>query len=194
MDWSGMPPSSSQFQAGLRESFANGSATVPENAQPYHDMNGSGLHPPDNESVEMEERKILQTYKPPTVQELGTYDPEEEPMKLIHRLYDTKGLVPQVAHQDGTNVYEIIGVRKKGEKVLYEDEEAPASVTPLRRAGEANIVVPPAAYDIAAVKDPFYDVSSGMGKGRLGKWDYQSWTPGLDRMFSPTNETSGEWH
>jgi hypothetical protein len=189
MDWSGMPPSSSQFQAGLRESFASGSATVPEDAQPYEGMSGDGLKPPDTESTEMEERKILQTYTPPTVKELGSYNPDEDPKVMIHRLYDIKGLVPQIAHDEGTNVYEIIGVRKKGEKVLYEDEEAPASIAPLRGAGEANIVVPPAAYDTAAVMDPFYDTSSGMSKSRMGKWDYQKWTPGLDRMFAPTNDT-----
>jgi len=189
MDWSGMPPSSSQFQAGLRESFANGSSTVPEDAQPYQDMTGDGLNPPDTEAVEMEERKILQTYKPPSANELGSYNPDEDPEKMIHRLYNAKGLIPQIAHQEGTPVYEIIGVRKVGEKVLYEDEHAPASIAPVRKAGEANIVVPPAAYDMAAAVDPFYDTSSGMSKSRMGKWDYQKWTPGLDRMFAPTNDT-----
>lgn len=189
MDWSGMPPSSSQFQAGLRESFENGTATVPENAQPYQDMAGGGLQPPDTESTEMEERKILQTYKPPSVNDLGSYNPEEDPKAMIHRLYDVKGLIPQIAHEEGTAVYEIIGVRKKGEKVMYEDEQAPASLAPVRRAGEANIVVPPAAYDMAAAVDPFYDTSSGMSKSRMGKWDYQKWTPGLDKMFAPTNDT-----
>ena len=192
MDWSGMPPSSAQFQAGLRESFQNGSATVPENAQPYEDMTGSGLQPPNTEATEIEERKILQSYRPPSVKELGSYNPDEDPEKMIHRLYGTKGLIPQIAHEEGTNVYEIIGVRKKGEKVMYEDEEAPASVAPLRSAGEANIVVPPAAYDMAAVKDPFYDIQSGTSKGRPGKWDYQKWTPGLDQMFAPTNDTT-DW-
>lgn len=30
MDWSTQPPSSAQFQAGLRESFENATPTVPE--------------------------------------------------------------------------------------------------------------------------------------------------------------------
>jgi len=58
----------------------------------------------------------------------------------------------------------------------------------VRGAGEARIVVPPSAYDTAAAKDPFYDTTNS-GKTRLGKWDYQAWTPGLERMFAPTNET-----
>jgi hypothetical protein len=190
MEWSGLPPSSSQFQAGLRESFQNGSPTVPDNAQPFQDVNGETMVPPDTESMEMEERKILQSYKPPTTKELGSYSAEEDPERLIQRLYETKGLIPEIAHKEGTNVYEIVGVRRKDEKILYEDEEAPASLSAVPRAGEAQIVVPPAAYDTAAAKDPFYDTTSPGGKSRIGKWDYQSWTPGLERMFAPTNSTA----
>ena len=188
MDWAGLPPSSEKFQAGLRESFENATHTVPDSAQPYKQIDGSSIMPPDTQSVEMEERKILQAYRPPSTKELGSYNPDEQPEELIKRMYDVKGLIPTVAHNPGTNVYEITGVRKKDEKVLYEDEEAPASLSPVRGAGEARIVVPPTAYDTAAAKDPFYDTTNP-GKTRLGKWDYQAWTPGLERMFAPTNET-----
>jgi hypothetical protein len=191
MDWSGLPPSSEQFQAGLRESFENASPTVPDNAKPYQTVNGDNMVPPDTEATEMEERKILQAYKPPSTQELGSYSADEDmdPDELIKKLYAVKGLVPTVAHKDGTNVYEVVGVRKKDEKVVYEDEEAPASLGPVRGAGEATIQVPATAYDTAAVVDPFYDTSAPGGKTRMGKWDYQSWTPGLERMFAPTNDT-----
>ena len=191
MDWAGLPPSSEQFQAGLRESFENASPTVPDNAKPYQTVNGDNMMPPDTEATEMEERKILQAYKPPSTQELGSYSADEdmEPEKLIEKIYAVKGLVPTVAHKDGTNVYEVVGVRRKDEKVVYEDEEAPASLGPVRGAGEATIQVPATAYDTAAVVDPFYDTSAPGGKTRMGKWDYQSWTPGLERMFAPTNDT-----
>lgn len=187
MDWAGLPPSSEKFQAGLRESFENATPTVPDSAQPYKQVNGDNMVPPDTESTEMEERKILQSYKAPSTQELGSYNPDEEPEDMIKRVYDVKGLIPTIAHKEGTNVYEITGVRKKDEKILYEDEEAPASMGPVQRSGEATIQVPPSAYDTAAARDPFYDTTQG-GKSRLGKWDYQAWTPGLERMFAPTNE------
>jgi len=192
MDWAGLPPSSSQFQAGLRESFQNATPTVPDDARPYDSVSGSNMTPPDMESVEMEERKILQAYKPPSAQDLGSYNEDEDPQEMIKRLYDVKGMVPIVAHKDGTNVYEVVGVRRKDEKVLYEDEEAPASTGAVAGAGEAQIVVPPTAYDTAAAKDPFYDTTAPGGRTRLGKWDYQGWTPGLERMFAPTNPTK-DW-
>ena len=190
MEWAGLPPSSSQFQAGLRESFQNATPTVPDNAQPYAEVSGESMRPPDTESMEMEERKILQSYRAPSAKDLGSYDPGDDPEKLIQKLYDVKGLIPTVAHKEGTNVYEIVGVRKKNEKVLFEDEEAPASLAPVQFAGEATITVPAVAYDTAAAKDPYYDTSAGSGgRARIGKWDYQAWTPGLERMFAPTNDT-----
>lgn len=192
MEWAGLPPSSSQFQAGLRESFENATNSVPDNAKLYEAVNGDNMVPPDTSQTETEERKILQSYRAPTTKELGSYSANEDPEKMIHRLYDVKGLIPTIAHKEGTNVYEVVGVRSKNEKILYEDEEAPASVAPVRGAGEANIVVPPAAYDTAAAKDPYYDTTSPGGKSRIGKWDYQAWTPGLDRMFAPTNDKQ-EW-
>ncbi len=191
MDWAGMPPSSAQFQAGLRESFENASPTVPDNAQPFRNINGDSMVPPDTLSTEMEERKVLQSYKPPSAKELESYDPDkvEDPESLIRKVYDAKGLVPTVAHKEGTNVYEVVGVRRKDEKIVYEEEEAPASVGAVMAAGEQRISVPPTAYDTAAARDPFYDPTapSGGGPSRQGKWNYQSWTPGLERMFAPTN-------
>ena len=187
MEWAGLPPSSSQFQAGLRESFQNANPTVPNNPEPFRSISGDTVQPPDTESIEMEERKILQTYKAPSAKELTSYNVDEDPQTLIKKVYDAKGLIPIVDHKEGTNVYEIIGVRRKDEKILYEDEEAPASLSPVQQAGEANIQVPPTAYDTAAAKDPYYDMNGS--KSRIGKWDYQAWTPGLDRMFAPTNDT-----
>ena len=98
-----------------------------------------------------------------------------------------KYFIPNLIFSSGASepyVYEVVGVRRKDEKVVYEDEEAPASLAPTQNAGEANIVVPATAYDTAAAKDPYYDT---MKKTRIGKWDYQAWTPGLERMFAPTN-------
>jgi len=187
MEWAGLPPSSEKFQAGLRESFENATPSVPNNPQPFTNISGENMVPPDTEGTEMEERKILQTYKPPTAEKISTYNADEDPDALIKRIYDVKGLVPTVAHKEGTNVYEVIGVRRKDEKILYEDEEAPASKGPVQHAGEAKIGIPPVAWDTAAAADPYYDKSNMGGKTRSGKWDYQAWTPGLERMFAPTN-------
>jgi hypothetical protein len=199
MDWAGLPPSSSQFEAGVREMFQNKDDVTkpyvdPKN-DPYKYVNGENMIPPDTLGVEMEERKILQSYSPPTAQELTSYNPEDEPQnpeELIRKIYDQKGLIPTVAHDAGTNVYEVVGVRRKDEKVLYEDEEAPASSMPVRSSGEASITAPAVANDMAAAKDPYYDPTAP-GGSRMDRWNYQAWTPGLERMFGPT-EPRTDWH
>ena len=89
MDWAGLPPSSEQFQAGLRESFENASPTVPDNAKPYQTVNGDNMMPPDTEATEMEERKILQTYKPKFPPGPTSYDPRDV-NDLIKQIYDKK--------------------------------------------------------------------------------------------------------
>jgi hypothetical protein len=192
MDWSGLPPSSTQFQAGLKESFQNASQTVPDDAKPYQGVNGGSMAPPDTDAAEMRERATLQTYVPKRLSKEITYDVRDAD-DLIRKIYDEKGLVPTVAHEKGTNVYEIVGVRRKDEKIVYEGDEAPASTGPVRPAGEAVIRVPSAAADMAASKDPYYDTTPGGSRTRMGKWDFQAWTPGLERMFAPS-EPKKDWY
>jgi hypothetical protein len=195
MDWAGLPHSSAQFQAGLRESFANATPTVPDQAQPFRNIDGTNAIPPDTTSVEMEERKLLQTYQSPSAQDLLKYDPENQtPEQLIKDIYDVRGLVPTVAHKEGTNVYEIIGVRRKDEKVVYDDEEAPAGAEPVAAAGEMTVAPPQAASDMAASTDPYYDKAGAGAQGsRMDRWNYRAWTPNLERMFAPT-EATDKWY
>jgi hypothetical protein len=185
MDWSGYPPSSSQFQAGLRESFENAKPSVPDDAKPYQNISGNLMQPPDKSEVEKQERKILQTYKPKFPPTPTSYDVRDADA-LIKQVYDGRGLIPEVKHRDGTNVYEIVGVRRKDEKIVYEDEEATVSPAANPMAMESNIQAPLAAKDMnSPEKDSFFDAGSP-GKTRANKWDYTSWTPGLERMFAPT--------
>lgn len=188
MDWSNQPPSSAHFQAGqqrLAESFLN-TTEVPDNVLeiPYKEITGQSLQPPDTTLQEMEERKILQTYVPVKSDSLTTYNLEDA-RDLIKKTYDAKGLIPDVRIK-GNNVFEVIGTRRKDEKIVYEDEEAPAQRAPLASAGEATITVPATAVDVAAGLDPFYSPSQATRKER---WDYQKFTPGLERMFAPTYPT-----
>lgn len=183
LDWSGLPPNSSRFQAGveaMREAFQNQPAQ-PRGVDPYKEISGESLTPPDTSAIEMEERKILQLYKPPTRGDLKTYDIDDAEA-LIQKIYDAKGEIPDVLKRDN-NVYEIVGVRKKDEKIVYEDEESPATQAPVAKAGEATITVPPTAVDVAAGLDPFYEPGQ---QTRSGRWNYNVWSPGLERMFAPT--------
>jgi len=170
MDWSTQPPSSSQFQSGLagfKQSLDDAKQDVPDEPKSYDAVNGNLMAPPDLSETEREERKILQTYKPKFPPGPTSYDPRDV-NDLIKQLYDKKGLIPQVHHKEGTNVYEIVGVRKVGEHVKFEDEPADAGPDPNKNAMESTATTPP------AIKDNFQNKFSGASK----------WTPSLERMFT----------
>jgi hypothetical protein len=77
MDWAGLPPSSSAFQAGLQESFQNAQPTVPDDAKPHKNISGDLMQPPDLSEIEMKEKKILQTYRPKFPPTPTSYDPRD---------------------------------------------------------------------------------------------------------------------
>jgi hypothetical protein len=92
-------------------------------------------------------------------------------------------------------VFVILDTYKKNREVEWEDDvkvPEPAQVTKEANtnAGENTIVVPPAAYEYSNGLDPFFTPGP---KTRDGKWDYTSWTPGLERMFAP-NEPRTNWY
>jgi len=193
MDWSIQPPSSSQFESGMKESFEDKPTVMSTDMKdPYKQISADNIMPPDTLSVEQEERKILQTYVPKSAGDLKTYNIEDA-MELIKKIYDSKGEIADVVKKDN-NVYEIIGTRRKDEKVVYEetDEQAPTGSLPVEKAGEATIRVPAAAVDYNTALDPFYEPSTESNT-KQGKWNYRSWTPGLERMFAPT-EPRTNWY
>lgn len=191
MDWSNQPPSSVHFQQGkaaMRESFKNPAPPQPDAANPYKAIEGSYFSPPDTLAKENAERDILQTYTPKTPAPL-TYDLNDA-KALVEKLYSAKGKIAEVVKREEVgedNVFEILSVRDKNEKIVYEDEAtadaAPASKIPVAAAGEATIVVPPAVNEYAAGLDPFFTTQQS---SRTGRWDYTRWTPGLERAFAPT--------
>ncbi len=194
MDWSVQPPSSELFQQGLasfREAFANPGPAPKGN--PYKEVDGSSMTPPDTLSVEKKEREILATYVPKDPASLSTYNVEDA-QELIKRIYDAKGLEPQVK-QTGANQFTIVSTRKKDEPIQYEDDvQAPTAGVADSGAnpaqGEGTIIVPAVAAEVQAGLDPFYTPSSNP---RDGRWNYQKWTPGLERMFAPT-EPQTNWY
>ena len=190
LDWSVQPPSSAHFQAGLqqlKESFAASPVSQP-GPNPYAEMGNEALIPPDTTAAQMEERKILQLYQPAKTDSLESYQLDDA-QALIKRIYDAKGLVPEVKKKDG-NVYEVIGTRRKDEKIVYEDENPPVQQAPVAEAGEGRITVPVTAVDTAAGLDPFFTPGAST---HIDRWDYTKFTPGLERMFAPTYPTV-EWY
>lgn len=198
MDWTVQPPSSDIFQQGLasyKESFTGQSQgkELPVN-NPYKAIDGSIMTPP----VYKDEKDILATYTPKKPNELTTYDAADA-KEIIEKIYSGKGLVADYK-QTGDNTFTIMSTRPKDQKIVYEDEEptssqgnqeAPATTQAVPSMGEGTFEVP-ANIENYKTPDPFYTVNPN-NRTRDGKWDYSSWTPGLERMFAPT-EPQTKWY
>lgn len=195
MDWSTQPPSSELFQQGLaafKEQFENPAPQAKGNTgNPFREVDGSNMTPPDSSAEEAKEREILATYVPKKPGELTTYDAADA-QELITRIYSAKGLVADTK-KTGDNVFTIVGTRKVNEPVVYEPEEehAPTSSGAVAAVGENTIDVPTSVEQIQSV-DPFFETTA-RDKSRGDKWDYTSWTPGLERMFAPT-QPKEKWY
>jgi hypothetical protein len=189
-DWTTQPPSSDLFQQGLqayKEAFAN--ATPLPTTTKYNQINGSSMTPPDSMGQEMKEREILQTYVPKDPQSLTTYDADDA-KTLIDKIYGAKGLVATYK-QSGDNQFIITSTRPANQPIVYEEEEnahAVASAGPVASAGEETIIVP--NIQPTGGLDPFFEPGDN---SRDGRWDYTKFTPGLERMFAPT-EPLKNWY
>ena len=184
MDWSVQPPSSDLFQQGLqayKEGYENSSGQQQNPpTQIYKAIDGTSMNPPDSSAQEAQEQEILKTYVPKDPKSLTTYDAADAKI-LIEKIYKAKGLVPTY-EQTGDNQFQITSTTPIGKQIVYEDEvQAPASSGPVQAAGEDTIVVP--NIEATGGLDPFFTPGE---QTRDGRWDYTKFTPGLERMFAPT--------
>lgn len=195
-DWSTHPPSSELFQQGLaefKEGFEN--SPPPQKGNPYKEVDGNNMTPPDSRAAEEAERDVLATYVPKKPGELTTYDLDDAE-EIVKRIYTAKGLVAYTKRGEG-NVVTVMSTSKIDEPVVYEDEYsepskgAPTGKDAVKEAGE-GIDVPVNIVNLGP-QDPFFTPVSQEGRTRSDKWDYTSWTPGLERMFAPT-EPQTKWY
>lgn len=191
LDWTNYPPNASKFQSGQAkyiESFST-KASADNIEEPYKDIGAGNLTPPDTLEMDKREREILQTYTPKKANSLTTYEIEDA-QSLIEKIYKPKGIIPTLERKEG-NVFEVVSTRQIHGKIEYEDDlpMATSSSRPNTAAGEAVIDVPPIATETAAGLDPFYEPTTATRSNRA---DYTKWTPGLERMFAPTNPVA-DW-
>lgn len=185
LDWTNLPPNSAGFQEGLEVEAGAETRTM---ETPYYEIRG--YEPPDEDAMEEAEKKILSTYKPSRSNDAGKYDIEDA-KELIEKIYKERGLVPEIVAKPN-NIYEVVGTQEINPKIIWEDQ-APVQYggsAAIIEAGEQTINVPYTAGDPDKALDPYFDKRP---KTRDDKWDYRQWTPGLERMFGPT-QPQAQWY
>ena len=157
---------------------------------PYKEIQQS-YEPPDEDATDAAEKKILASYVPRRSQDKpGVYDIEDA-KELIQHIYKEKGLIPEIVSKPN-NVYEVVGTQEINPKIVWEDQ-APVQYNgsaAIKSAGEQTIEVPYSANDADRALDPYFNAKPG---SRERRWDYRQWTPGLERMFGPT-QPQAAWY
>jgi hypothetical protein len=184
LDWVNRPPSDEKFQK-YREAFIDASAKEAGQGAgagiELKNIGGDLMVPPNEDALQAEELKILQTYVPKSANDLTTYSLDDAET-LIKKVYNQRGLIPTVEKSNqGSNIFEITEVHKKNEPIQWEEEIPNAKRYELR--GEQQIEVPTFVNDLAAGLDPYYEPRTTV---RMDRNDYSKWTPGLIRQFAPT--------
>jgi hypothetical protein len=153
----------------------------------YSAIDGSKFEMIDQDKLEAEERKILQTFQPTrSGSEIGSYNPDDV-AELLDSYYSKQGKqASYYKREDGT--YEVFEVTDLEPEIVYEDGEQ----QPDRADGDMTnqIDVPGGVTRYAATLDPFYEPRQTT---RPNRSDYTAWTPGLERMFAPT-EPKESWY
>ena len=184
LDWSVQGSGSQVFQEG-QAMYEKDMKLNPSTVQPFQDQPTDMLLP-DASSLEDEERKLLQTYKPQSSKGLLHYSMHDV-KHLLDKLYGKRGLIPVIEKsKQGENVWEIVEVKEKNPKIVWEDDpsvQTPPDVNSMMAdRGEERIQVPYTASDVAAGLDPF---KHARNRTRMGRFDINE-NSELDRMFQPT--------
>lgn len=175
LDWSAQGQASQFFQENFEKYEKDMKQSKKMQPSPYN-MQSTDMLLPDASVLEDEEQKLLKTYKPQSSKGLLHYSMNDVKY-LLDKVYDKKGLIPVIVKsKQGENIYEIVEVKEKNPKIVWEDETR----TKMTDRRENVIEIPYTATDIQAGLDPFMQHKM---KARAGRHDIKENTE-LDRMFA----------
>jgi hypothetical protein len=195
MDWANLPFNSEdrakqekEFVAGRRSDMVRD----PKTGVFFRNLEGHDLMPPDEEALQARERAILAAYKPTDVSKHIIDNESERVAKMVHELYAKDPNWEPVLEKTGENRWEVRELIPKARKEQWEDDEI--TVEDALQQG----VNPDIRMDIVGggSDDPYFDKSNvaGRANGRFWKYDdFRKFTPNLERVFAPTNDTL-EWY
>jgi hypothetical protein len=97
-------------------------------------------------------------------------------------------IINYVKRDDG--VYEVFETEEKKAKIVFEDEEPDVAREEMGDDMTNLIDVPKGVAQYSSKLDPFFEPRTST---RANRQDYTAFTPGLERMFAPTEPTQ-QWY
>jgi len=198
MDWAQLP-FNSEAKAAQEDAFVAGRLEnvyrEPKSGTFFKNMMGDGLFPPNTDEREQNERRILNSYKAPQVAK--NEEEEETSMigRLVKKLFASDKEYEPVVEKSGANKWEITELIPKPRKETWADADNGTSIDSAVRAGWIPQNPSMQIFDHGTSDPAFYRAGvADNDNGRFWNYkDFNKFTPGLERMFSPTNATR-EWY
>ena len=191
MDWAQLP-FNSEAKAAQEDAFVAGRLEnvyrEPKSGTFFKTMMGDGLFPPNTDEREQNERKILNTYKPPQVAKNEEEAETSMIGRLVKKLFASDPDYEPVVEKSGPNKWDITELIPKPKKETWADADQGTSIDSAVRSGW---IPPQASMQIFdhQVQDPaFYRAGvADQDNGRFWNYkDFNKFTPGLERMFAPS--------
>ena len=198
MDWPNMPYDSdarANFEDQFVENRMNAGFRDPKTGVFFNNLEGSQVAPPDQDAVALREAKMLSDYQPTSLTVHQVDDETERVAKVVAQTYkddpDWEPVVEKVAEHQ----YRVRELRPRARKTEWEGEQD-MTVEDAQHQGlltggstKAQINVQKSEGDPYFAKDGVADYANN----RFWKYnEFDKWTPGLERMFAPTNDTQ-QW-
>lgn len=198
MDWSQLP-FNSEAKAAQEDTFTaermNSMYREPVSGVFFKNMQGGDLLPPNTDEQNEAEMRILNSYVPPKVVENKEEEETVTIANLVKKLFAGNADYTPVVEKTGTNNWAISELVPKAKKESWADAEKGTSIDSAVRAGWIPPTPSVQIFD-HQTNDPYF-AKGGVADNDNGRFwnykDFNKFTPGLERMFSPTNATR-EWY
>jgi hypothetical protein len=198
MDWAQLP-FNSEAKAAQEDAFVAGRLEnvyrEPKSGTFFKTMMGDGLFPPNTDEREQNERKILNTYKPPQVAKNEEEAETSMIGRLVKKLFASDPDYEPVVEKSGPNKWDITELIPKPKKETWADADQGTSIDSAVRAGWIPQNPSMQIFD-HQVQDPAFYRAGVADQDNKSFWSYSQFnrfSPELEKMFSPTNATR-EWY
>lgn len=189
-DWAQLP-FNSETKADAEATFIAGrkdsAQRDPKSGVFFREVEAADVNPPDAEAIDSEEKAGMKGYEAKPAEKLMEHNVDDVG-EMVRKMYANDPDWEPVVEKIGENEYRVAELRPKMKKEHY----AGGQDNTIERA-KANGLVSAEVEVEGGRQDPYFDKRGVLDYGNDRFWEYKDfkkWTPGLDRMFAPTLDTT----
>jgi len=189
-DWSKLP-FNSEARADAETEFVAGrldsAQRDPKTGVFFKNVEGMTVVPPDEDAAAIREKAAMKAYEPAPATALMEHNVDDV-AAMVKKMYAEDPNWEPVVEKVGDNEYRVSELRPKARKEKYAENQ---DMT-IERAKEGGLIQ--AQVDVEGGRqDPYFDKQGVLDYSNDRFWEYKDfkkWTPGLERMFAPTLDTT----